>query len=98
MAVRKAYLSAETSNSIHLACEALHKPNQAAQRDSRGTFGDPRFLIFHPGCACNVEMNPWSIFGKLFQEHGCINGSAPTPAGVNDVGDGGLDVFFIFVI
>src|ERR1700691_6236484 len=81
-----------------LAREALHELDQAAQRDSRGTFRDPGLLIFHPCRAGDIVVNPWRVLGELFEEHRGIDGPAPAPAGVDDVGDGGLDVVFVFVV
>jgi hypothetical protein len=42
--------------------EALHEFHQAAQRNPRWAFGDPGLLVFHPGCAGDIEVNPGSIF------------------------------------
>src|SRR5580693_9590454 len=98
MAAKKAYLSAKSSNSVHLIRKTLHELNQATQRDSRWTFGDPGLLILHPGRARDVEMNPRSVFGELFQEHGRVDGAAPASPRVYDVSDARLDIVFVFVI
>src|SRR3984893_3153424 len=81
-----------------LAREALHKLHQAPQSNSRGPFRDPRFLLFHPGRSGDVEMDPRSIFRKLLQEHGGVNGAAPAPPGVDHVRAFLANVLLVFVI
>ena len=69
-----------------------------SQSYARRPFRDPGFLIFGPSRAGDIEVNPWRIFREFFQEHGCGDGAAPASAGVLDVGDGGPDLLFIFVV
>src|ERR1700674_3485916 len=81
-----------------LRLPSIYKLHQTAQGNSRGTFGDPRFGLFHPGGPRNVEMDPWSVFGKFLEEHGGEDSAAPTAAGIDHVGDVGFEVFLVFVV
>src|SRR5579872_2997904 len=83
---------------LFLTCETLHELHQTAQGDSRRALGDPRLLIFHPRCARDIEVDPWSLFGELLQEHGRIDSAAPASAGIHNIGDRGLDVLLILVV
>src|SRR5579871_412934 len=80
------------------SCKALHKLNQAAQRNPRRTLGNPRLLIFRPCGAGDVEMDPRRILRELFQEHGGRDGAAPAPRGVDDVGDRRADLLSVLVV
>src|SRR6185295_1490147 len=51
--------------------------HQAAERDSRGTFGNPRLLLLGPGGARDIEMQPGGLLGELFEEHGRRDGATP---------------------
>src|ERR1035441_4746710 len=81
-----------------LRAPSFYELHQAAECDPRGAFGDPGFVVFHPGGAGYVEVDPGGVFGKFFQEHGGGDGAALAAAGVYDIGDVGLDTFFVFFV
>src|SRR6185369_16423861 len=61
--------------------------DQTAHRNSRWPLGDPRFVFFHPGCACNIEMDPRGGFCEFAQERGCGACASPASPGVHEVCD-----------
>src|SRR4029077_6216708 len=89
--------------SSHLALnsvvfEGANKLHQAAHRNAGRAFGDPALVLVDPGCAGDVEVNPRSFLGKLFEEDRRSAGASPAAAGVHDVGDAGADHVEIFGI
>src|SRR5208282_675160 len=95
----KSMIGPETQR-IHsvLRAPSLYELHQAAQGDSGGAFGDPRFALFHPGGAGYVEVDPGSVFGELFQEHGGEDGASPAASGIDHIGDVGFEILFVFVV
>src|SRR6187402_3978774 len=72
--------------------------HNAAHRYARRALGDVRTLIFHPGHARDIEMDPWRVADELLEEHCSGDGSAPTiDARVHDVGNRRLDVLLVVV-
>src|SRR5271165_7557804 len=72
--------------------------HQRAHRSPRGSLCDPRFVLFHPGHAGDVEMDPWRVAHELLQKHRSSDRAAPTAATVYDVCDVRLDHVAIFVV
>jgi len=64
-----------------------------AHRNAARTFGDVGLGVFHPSQAGYVEVNPWCVLDKDFEELGRRNRSAPASAGVFDIADVALDQF-----
>src|ERR1035437_10312586 len=81
-----------------LRAPSFYELHQTAQGYSRWAFGNPRLLLFHPGGAGYVEVDPGRVFGEFFQEHGGGDGSAPASAGIHHVGDVRFDDLFVFVV
>src|SRR5271169_2136414 len=81
-----------------LSRETLHEFHQAAQSDAGRPLRDPWLLIFHPRGTGDIKVDPRRVLGKFFQEHGGGDGSAPASARVDDVGDAGANLFFVFVV
>src|SRR5215469_14794670 len=83
---------------VLLRGEVFRELYERANPNSRWSLRDPSFVVFHPGSAGDVQMQPGSIFGKLLEEHGGGNCSAPAAAGVDNIGDVGPDAFFVFLV
>src|SRR6266849_8851843 len=81
-----------------LTREVFGELHQTAHRNSRRTFRNPRLVVFHPGGAGDIEMQPGRVFGELFEEHGGGDGPAISSAGIHHVGNVGADLLFVFII
>src|SRR5438045_3358623 len=90
--------SETASGSLEVLLSQLScKFHQTPHRNSRGTLGDPWLVVFHPGGACDIQMYPGSVFGKLFQERRCRTCAAPASASVHQVRNARLGHFKIFI-
>src|SRR5438552_16229267 len=78
--------------------ELTRELNQTSHGDSRWTFCDPGFRVFHPGGAGDVEMDPGRVLGEFLQKLGGSDRATPASAGVHKVGDVRFDLLFIFVV
>ena len=59
------------------------KLHQAAQSNSGRAFGDPGFLLFGPGGAGDIEVQPWRVVDEFFQEDSGGAGAASASASVH---------------